>query len=108
MGKLKDQMLKLMEIKNFSQKTIQCYLMYVRDYVRYYNKSPEQMGQEEIIKYLCYLKDEKKSSWSGINTAYSSLKFFYESVLGRRWDVKKIPRPKLNKTLPAVLGLTKM
>ena len=104
MGNLKDQMLRLMELKNFSQRTITCYLMYMKEYVGYFRKSPDTMGQEEIIKYLCYLKDEKKSSWSGINIAYSALKFFYESVLDRQWDVKKLPRPKLNKMLPAVLS----
>jgi len=104
MGELKNQMLRLMELKNFSQRTITCYLMYMKEYVKYFKKSPDELGQAEIIKYLCYLKDEKKSSWSGINIAYSALRFFYERVLDRQWDVKKLPRPKLNKMLPAVLS----
>lgn len=104
MGELRNQMLRFMELKNFSQKTIKCYLMYMKEYVRYFKKSPDQLGSQEVLKYLCYLKDEKKSSWSGINIAYSALRFFYESVLGRYWDVKKLPRPKLNKMLPAILS----
>ena len=104
MGELKNQMLRLMELKNFSRKTKSCYLMYMKEYVSYFKKSPDTMGYEEIIKYLCYLKDEKQSSWSGINIAYSSLKFFYTKVLSREWNVNKIPRPKLAKMLPAVLS----
>jgi site-specific recombinase XerD len=104
MGELKEKMLMLMGLRNFSRKTIQCYLMYMKEYVRYFKKSPDLMGEEEILKYLCYLKDEKKASWSGVNIAYSALKFFYECVLGRRWDVKRIPRPKLSKMLPAILS----
>lgn len=104
MGELRNQMLRFMELKNFSQKTIKCYLMYMKEYVSYFKKSPDQLGSQEVLKYLCYLKDEKKSSWSGINIAYSALRFFYESVLGRYWDVKKLPRPKLNKMLPAILS----
>lgn len=104
MGELKNQMVRLMELKNFSKKTISCYLMYMRKYVELFKKSPELLGQEEVLKYLCYLKDEKKASWSGINIAYSSLKFFYTKVLNREWDVKKVPRPKLNKMLPSVLS----
>lgn len=103
MGELKNQMLRIMELKNFSRKTITCYLMYMKEYVGYFRKSPGELGEEEILKYLCYLKDEKKSSWSGINIAYSALKLFYESVLGREWNVKKIPRPKLSKMLPAIM-----
>lgn len=104
MGELKDQMLGLMELKNFSQKTIKCYLMYMKEYVRYFKTSPDQLSCDDVLKYLCYLKDQKKSSWSGINIAYSALRFFYESVLGRYWDVKKIPRPKINKMLPPILS----
>jgi len=104
MGELKNRMLRLMELKNFSRKTIQCYLMYMKEYVGHFQKSPELMGQEEILKYLSYLKDEKKASWSGINIAYSALKFFYTNVLDREWSIKKIPRPKLAKMLPAVLS----
>lgn len=104
MGELKNQMLRLMELKNFSPKTIQCYMMYMIDYVGYYKKSPDKMGEEEILNYLCYLKDEKLASWSAINIAYSALRLFYESILGRKWDVKRIPRPKIAKMLPQVLS----
>ncbi len=104
MGELKDQMIKMMELKNFSRKTIECYLMYMKEYVRYFRKPPDTMGEEEIINYICYLKNEKKSSYSGINLAYSALKFFYANVLRRQWDVKKIPRQKGEKRLPLVLS----
>jgi integrase/recombinase XerD len=104
MGELKNQMVRLMELKNFSKRTINCYVMYMRKYVELFKKSPELLEQEEVLEYLCYLKDEKKASWSGINIAYSSLKFFYTNVLNREWDVKKVPRPKLNKMLPSILS----
>ena len=104
MGELKDQMVKMMELKNFSRKTIECYLMYMKGYVQYYRKSPDEMGEEEILNYLYYLKNEKKASYSGINIAYSALKYFYENVIGRQWDVKKIPRQRGEKRLPVVLS----
>ena len=47
MGELQNQMLRLMEFKNFSRKTISCYLMYMKEYVRYFGKSPDEMGQEQ-------------------------------------------------------------
>lgn len=67
MGELKNQMLRIMELKNFSRKTISCYMMYMKGYVSYFKKPPQAMGQEEILKYLSYLKDEKRASWSGIS-----------------------------------------
>lgn len=78
--------------------------MYMKGYVHYYRKSPDEMGEEEIVNYLYYLKNEKKASYSGINIAYSAIKFFYAEVMGRQWDVKKIPRQRGEKRLPVVLS----
>ena len=104
MGELKDRMKMLMELKNFSQRTIECYLMYMRGYVKLNKKSPAEMGEEEVLKYLYYMRSQKKSSWSAVNIAYSALKFFYIEVMGRSWDLKKIPRPKVEKRLPEILS----
>ena len=35
--------------------------------------------------------------------AYSAIKFFYSDCLERAWELDKIPRPKIQKRLPAVL-----
>ncbi len=56
MGKLKDRMLELMTIRNYSKKTIQAYVSHITAYTRYFGKSPAEMGEEEMRKYLFYLK----------------------------------------------------
>ncbi len=104
MGELQEKMLRRMELKNFSKRTIIIYLYHVKKYVRYYGKSPDRLGKEEIEKYLHYLFHQKTSS-SGIAQAYSALKFFYSDCLERPWELEKIPRPKTEKKLPVVLSL---
>lgn len=104
MSKLKDQMLMEMELRNFSKKTVQAYLGHMIAYVKLYGKSPTEMGDEEIRKYLYYLLKEKQTSWSTINVAYCGLKFFYTQVLHRSWNADHIPRPKREKRLPNVLS----
>ncbi len=104
MGKLKDRMLELMTIRNYSKKTIQSYVSHITAYTRYFGKSPAEMGEEEMRKYLFYLKDEKRTSWSNINVAYNALKYFSEKVLDRDFELAKIPRPRGQWKLPEVLS----
>ncbi|MCP4648557.1 MAG: tyrosine-type recombinase/integrase [PVC group bacterium] len=108
MGKLRDQMIMEMELRNHSPKTIKAYIRHVKNFTRLFNKSPAEMGTDEIRKYLHHLKKEKKVSWSNINIAYCGLKFFYTKVLHRRWDVEHIPRPRGEKRLPNILAQSEL
>ena len=60
MGQLYNQMKMDLELKNFSPKTITCYLDCMVHFVRHYGRSPVEMGEEEIRSYLYYLMKEKK------------------------------------------------
>jgi integrase/recombinase XerD len=104
MGRLYDQMKTDLELKNFSQKTITCYLDCMVHFVRHYGRLPVEMGEEEIHNYFYYLMKEKKVSQFSINQAYSAMKFFYETTMGRGWNGVKIPRIKNRKKLPVVLA----
>lgn len=76
MGKLREQMVEEMESRNFSPKTIKAYLGHMVAFTRFLRKSPAEMGEDEIRRYLQYLRKEKQVSWSNINIAYCALKFF--------------------------------
>ena len=76
----------------------------MKKYVKYYRKSPDKLGKEEIEKYLHFLLQSETSN-SGMAQAYSSLKFFYSTCLERTWELDKIPRPKTVNKLPVVLCL---
>jgi len=104
MGRLYNRMKMDLELKNYSPKTIACYLNCMVDFVRYYGRSPDEMGEKEIRGYLHYLIKDKKLSQSSINQAYSAMKFFYERTMGREWNAIKIPRVKSQKRLPVVLA----
>jgi site-specific recombinase XerD len=104
MGKLHDRMKMDLELKGYSSKTCACYLARVREFVRYFRRSPEELGTEEIRAYLHYLITERRVSQSAVNQAYSALKFVYEMTLGREWEVLRLPRVKQRKRLPVVLS----
>jgi integrase/recombinase XerD len=105
MGRLYDQMKMDLELKNYSPETVSCYLRWMVQFVRHYGRSPVEMGDQEIRKYLYHLIKVKKVSQSSINQAYSAMKFFYATTLERTWNDTRIPRIKNSKKLPIVLSM---
>lgn len=103
MGKLREQMKMDLKLKGYSPKTQAAYLGYMKKFVRYFGRSPAKMGEKEIREYLYHLITGKDLGDSSINSAYSALKFFYETTLCRDWNMAKIPRRKPEKRLPVVL-----
>lgn len=104
MGELRKRLERDLELKGYSPRTRSCYLWWVKDYVRHFGRSPDELRAEEIRVYLHYLIRERKASRSGVSQAYSALKFFYTTTLDRGWEVSKIPRVKVSKKLPVVLS----
>ena len=104
MGRLRDQMKRDLELKNYSPKTRVCYLASVKSFALHFHRSPDQLSDEEIREYLHYLIQEKKASQSAISQTYSALKFLYETTLKRDWNGFRIPRSKMGKRLPMVLS----
>jgi integrase/recombinase XerD len=99
MGRLYDQMKMDLELKNYSPKTVSCYLHCMVQFVRHYGRPPMEMGDQEIRNYLHHLIKVKQVSQSSINQAYSAMKFFYATTLERGWNDIRIPRIKNSKKL---------
>lgn len=91
-----------MRLKNFSPRTIQSYTHYIQDCLKYANMGPKFITEDHIRSYLLFLQ-QKNSSTSTINTAYSALKLYFEKVLRRKFFAN-IPRSKREKYLPTVLS----
>lgn len=103
MGRLREQMKGDLELRGLSRNTQEIYLNQVRDFSRYFNRSPLHLGEREIKEYLLYLIREKRASYSRVNQCYCALKFLYETTLKRKWVMEKVPCAKRERNLPAVL-----
>lgn len=104
MGQLRDQMVMEMQLRNYSDKTIEDYTRHIVWYTKYFGCSPAELGEADIKRYLHHLLVERQLSWSSVNVSYSALQFLYEKTLKRRWNVAKIPRPKGGLKLPEILS----
>ena len=104
MTKLRTVFIQDLTLKGLGEKTIGEYVSQVARFAQYYSKSPIQLTEQDVRKYLYYLITEKKLSSSSVNKAYCAIKFLYEITLGRSFFMQKIPKMKKSQhRLPLVL-----
>jgi integrase/recombinase XerD len=108
MTTLRQRMIDDLKLRNRSPRTIQSYIAHVANFARYFGKSPELLGVEEIRQYQVYLVNERRVSWGTFNQAVCALRFFYRHTLGRDHAVEHIPFPRQPKKLPVVLSPTEV
>jgi integrase/recombinase XerD len=105
MTPLRQRMIEDMQVRNLALNTQRSYLEQVSRFARHFNKSPEQLGSEDIRAYQVYLTNEKKLAPSSVVTAVAALRFVYKVSLKKQWHFEEvIPAPKLPQKLPVVLS----
>jgi len=102
MTPLRQQMIRVMELKNFSKHTQRSYLAAVNGLSRHYHESPESITEEMIEDYLLHLKNEKGNALETCCLALTGLRFFYSNVLEKKISVR-FSLPKSPRKLPTVL-----
>jgi site-specific recombinase XerD len=101
---LRQRMIDDMTVRNMAPNTMLCYLKQVSYLARYFGKSPEQLGPEDIRRYQLYLAKERKVSVSSRMVAATALRFFYSITLKRDRVVEMIPTPRPEHHLPVILS----
>ncbi len=83
MTPLRQRMIREMELRQFSQRTIECYVASVVDVARHYRRSPDQLNLEEVRSYLHHLLVERKLAQGTCNLRAAAIAFLYRNVLGQ-------------------------
>jgi site-specific recombinase XerD len=105
MTSLRRRMVEDMQIRNLAVNTQESYTQQVSLFARYFQKSPELLGPEQIRAYQLYLTNEKKLATGSIVIAISALRFLYRVTLKKDWSFADlIPAPKMPKKLPVILS----
>lgn len=105
MTALRTRMTEDMQVRNLSPHTQASYVQQVSLFARHFNKSPEELGPEDIRSYQVYLTNEKKLAPSSVVIAVSALRFLYRVTLQKDWVFEDmIPAPKKPQKLPVVLS----
>ncbi len=104
MTPLRQRMTEDMEIRNLSPNTQLSYLQQVSSFAKYFHRSPETLGPEEIRAYQVHLATERKLAPGSLSIIASALRFLYKVSLKREWVDMEIPRPKTPFKLPVILS----
>src|ERR1700688_4589427 len=105
MTPLRQRMTEDMQVRNLALNTQTSYVQQVSLFARYFNKSPELLGPEDIRAYQIYLTNERKLATGSVLIAVAALRFLYKVSLKKDWTFEDvIPAPKKPQTLPVVLS----
>ncbi len=104
MTKLRQKMIRVMELKNLSDNTQRAYLADVTGIARFYNQSPDKLTKEKIEDYLLYLKLDKGNAPNSCYSVLTGIRFFYKYVTEKEIPVTySISRTR--RKLPQVLTM---
>lgn len=105
MTPLRQRMTEDMQVRNLALNTQTSYVQQVALFARHFNKSPEELGPEDIRAYQVYLTNEKKLAPGSVLIAVAALRFLYKVSLRKDWTFEDvIPAPKKPQKLPVVLS----
>jgi integrase/recombinase XerD len=108
MGKLRDQMLADLQLRGATTRTQETYLREASNLAKYFNRSPEELGEDELKEYMLYMMKERHLSDGTYRFYVAGLKFLYRTTLKREWMVDKIKCPRRKRKLPVVLDLSEV
>jgi len=105
MTPLRQRMTEDMQVRNLARNTQESYLQQISQFARYFHKSPELLGPEDIRSYQVYLTNEKKLAPGSLLIAVAALRFLYGVSLKKDWSFEEfIPTAKKPQKLPVVLS----
>jgi integrase/recombinase XerD len=101
MGKFLDFIASEMRLRNLSPRTIKAYCHAIEELYTYYNKSPKDISNNEVKKYLLEKMDKGYSAQS-ISLILNSLNFLYREIYKNPLDIN-IKHPKKALKIPILL-----
>jgi len=104
MTALRQRLIEDMQVRNYSPRTVEAYVAAVAKLAKYFQRSPDQLTNEDVRAFQVHLLSAK-ASWSQFNQIVSGLRFFFRTTLGRADVVEMLPYGKRPKRLPTVLSV---
>jgi site-specific recombinase XerD len=89
--------------RNYSQTTVTSYIKTVADFAKYFQRSPDQLGSDEIRQYQLYLLKERKQGVRTVGNHTAALRFLFCKTLKRNYPIEEVPYPRAPRKLPIIL-----
>jgi integrase/recombinase XerD len=104
MTPLRQRMLDELRLRNYADNTVERYIEAVKSFARYFHRSPDQLGPEQIREYLLHLVKDRKSAPNTVQIHRAALRFLFVKTLGRQWFDEQVARTRRRPGLPTVLS----
>jgi len=102
--RLRKMMLEELQRRNYSAITTRNYLRVVADFAKYFGKSPDKLGPNELRTYQAYLLQDRKLTPGTVVNWVAALRFFFVKTLKRHQFRDFLPYPQDRRRLPTVLS----
>jgi integrase/recombinase XerD len=100
---LRHRMIEDMTVRNLSPATQRSYIHAVSKFSRFFGRSPDRLGLEDVRKFQVFLISQG-ISWPAFNQTVCALRFFYGVTLKRDEIPERIPYARQPRKLPVVLS----
>ena len=100
---LRRRMIEDMTVRNLSPATQRSYVHAVAKLSRYFGRSPDRLGVEDVRAFQVHLVSSG-ISWAALNQTVCALRFFYGVTLGHGEIPERIPYAREPRKLPVVLS----
>lgn len=105
---LAQRMLQDMQLAGLAKTTHESYLRAVRKFAQWLKKSPDLASENDLRRYLLFIKNDQQWEGNSLKVAYSGLKFFYSRTCPRQWPTLGKLRVPRQVKLPTVLTIAEV
>lgn len=102
MGHLRDRMDADLRLAGRAESTRKDYLSCARRFVKFFMRSPDQLGEDDVRRFMLHLTDERKLAVGTRLQYLGAIKFLYTVTLNRPEVVAHIPWPRRKRRDPIV------
>ena len=83
MTELRQRMIEDMRLRGLAESTQRLYVDAIKGLAKYYNRSPDQITEDEVRQYFLYLTQTRKLAPNTLCIRMYALKFLYQNTLNR-------------------------
>jgi integrase/recombinase XerD len=81
---LRQRMPEELQRRNYNPDTVRGYIHAVEEFARYFGKSPDLLGADEVREFQLHMIREKKLALGTVALRMGALRFLYKKTLRRR------------------------
>jgi len=104
MTELRRRMMEDLQLHGYARGTQESYLRAVRILAEYYDRSPDQLTEDQIRAFFIHLIGQRRLTRPTLVMYRAAIRFFYEATLRRPLPVFDLIRPENRRKLPVVLS----